>query len=239
MYQPPPQTPVHTPVTLVVAAPFPLVREALSTLLDSDPQIRVIGGAVDARDAVSVAQALRPAVLLLHDAMPDATTAATLRELTRQAPAVRTLLIECDDDPAYALEALALGARGVVAKRSPTALLFKSVRVVSEGGYWVARTCLDLLLDQLRDRGAWPHANSKATHGLSARELEVVATIAAGCTNDEIARTLRISIKTVKRHLTSIFGKVGTSNRLELASFAIANGLTSDTEVLAPRRDRT
>src|SRR4051812_259499 len=179
MYQPPPQTPVHTPVTLVVAAPFPLVREALSTLLDSDPQIRVIGGAVDARDAVSVAQALRPAVLLLHDAMPDATTAATLRELTRQAPAVRTLLIECDDDPAYALEALALGARGVVAKRSPTALLFKSVRVVSEGGYWVARTCLDLLLDQLRDRGAWPHANSKATHGLSARELEVVATIAA------------------------------------------------------------
>jgi two-component system, NarL family, nitrate/nitrite response regulator NarL len=236
LYQAAQQTTVHT--TVVIAA-YSLVREALEKLLEGDPQVAVIGGAVDARDAVTLAATLRPAVLLLDDAMPDASAATTLRELARAAPGVRTLLVTADDDPAYALEALSHGARGIVLKRSPSHLLAKSIREVAEGHYWVGRQCLDGLLDRIRERGAWPAAAPSPPHGLSARELEVVAAIVAGCTNDEIARTLQISVKTVKRHLTSIFSKVGTSNRLELASFAIGNRLGADSTAVALPSDRT
>jgi DNA-binding NarL/FixJ family response regulator len=223
-----------------IATAYPLVLEAFGKLLETDPRIAVIGEAQTTDDALTLARIQSPDVLLLDDAMLATTpVASTLRELSKQAPSVRTLVVTSDDDTGYALDALAHGARGVILKRAPSHLLFKSIYTVSAGSYWVGRDCVDGLIDRLRARDSWPTTGGAAALGLSARELEVVSTIVAGYTNDEIAKALRISVKTVKRHLTSIFSKVGTSNRLELASFAIRNRLASEpppTPPSAPHR---
>lgn len=220
------RTEVH--IRVGIATAYPLVLEAFGKLLETDPRITVIGEAQSTDDALALARTHAPDVLLLDDAMLATPVASTLRELSQQAPSVRTLVVTSDGDTDYALEALAHGARGVILKRAPSHLLFKSIYTVSGGSYWVGRDCVDGLIDRLREHGSWPTTGGAAALGLSARELEVVSTIVAGYTNDEIAKALRISVKTVKRHLTSIFSKVGTSNRLELASFAIRNRLASE-----------
>ena len=101
-------------------------------------------------------------------------------------------------------------------------LLFKSMRTVMAGQYWVGRECIGDVIDKMRERASAPSPEPRRpTFGLTPRELEIVSTVVNGYANSEIAQKFEISIKTVKHHLTNIFDKVGVSNRLELALFAV------------------
>ena len=127
-------------------------------------------------------------------------------------------------------EALQLGARGVLMKHAATELLFKSIHMVMAGQYWVGRDSVADLIEKLRERRAAPVAMpSDPVFGLTPRELEMVAAVVAGCSNSDIADKLAISSKTVKHHLTNIFDKLGLSNRLELALFAVQHRFESGT----------
>ena len=107
-------------------------------------------------------------------------------------------------------------------KHAATELLFKSIHMVMAGRYWVGRDSVADLIERLRERRAAPVAMpSDPVFGLTPRELEMVTAVVAGCSNTEIADKLAISSKTVKHHLTNIFDKLGLSNRLELALFAV------------------
>jgi DNA-binding NarL/FixJ family response regulator len=211
-------------ITVLIADDHALFREALRKLLESDPQFRVVGEAGDGESTVRLARERRPDVVLLDLCMPGTAARDVLRELSGVTPPVRTLVLTAGLTDSDVVEALQFGARGVLLKQSATNLLFKSIRAVASGEYWVRRENVADLVDKVREQTAGDATRSQS-FGLTRRELQIVATVVAGCTNDDIAQELSISAKTVKHHLTNIFDKVGVANRLELALFAVENRL--------------
>jgi two-component system nitrate/nitrite response regulator NarL len=206
-------------ITVVIADSHALFREALGGLLEGQDDFKVIGEAGDGRTAVGLARTLRPAAILLDLRMPGGLE--TLMELSRIDPAIPTLIVADDASDEEVVEALECGARGVVTKRGATEHLFKSIRMVVAGQYWVGRDCVAGLVARMQRRNQPPDRERTGGYGLTARELELVAAVVDGCANSDIACQLKISPKTVKHHLTKIFVKLGVSNRLELALFAV------------------
>ena len=172
-------------------------------------------------------QDVHPDVLLLDQVMPELTGLETLRELSNSPSPVRTILLTAGITKEQIAQALQLGARGIVLKDAPTEVLFNSIRSVMTGQFWVGQNNVADLMQALRAYVPAADDQSKKQFGLTARESDVVGSIVAGLTNREIAENFSISEQTVKHHLRNIFDKLGVSNRLELALFAINHGLVS------------
>jgi two-component system nitrate/nitrite response regulator NarL len=211
------------PVRILIADDHPIFRDGLRKLLESEPGMVVAGVANDGAEAVNLVRELKPDILLLDLAMPRLPGLETLRELASSKAPVRTIILTAAIENAQIVEALQLGARGIVMKESATAMMLKSIRSVMDGQYWVGHESVSSLVDALRGTAASTPGPKK--FGLTARELEVIATIVAGYANKDIAQKFGISEQTVKHHLTNIFDKLGVSNRLELALFAVNHHL--------------
>jgi len=128
------------------------------------------------------------------------------------------------------VEALRLGARGVVLKESATAVLFKCIRTVMAGQYWIGNEAVADLVKLVREITASAPKRECPRNGLTPRELQVISTIVVGYSNKEIAHKFSISEDTVKHHLTNIFDKLGISSRLELATYAISHHLVDNAQ---------
>lgn len=166
-----------------------------------------------------------PDILLLDLAMPKMPGMEALRELTSDMTNTRTIVLTGMIDKRQILEALQLGARGVVLKDAAMEHLTACIRAVMQGQYWLDGRPVQNLIHVLRELTTQTAPPPRKTFGLTARELEVVTQITEGCTNKDIAKTFGISEETVKRHLTNIFNKLGVGNRLELALFALNHNL--------------
>src|SRR5918995_5694746 len=215
-------SPVRT-VRIVIADDHPIFRDGLRRLLESEPGFQVVGEASDGAEAVERAKALEPDILLLDVAMPRVTGLAALEQLAQLPKPVRTILLTASIEKPQIVTALQLGARGIVLKDQATSLLLKSIWCVMDGQYWVGHQAVADLIESLRKLMSAPEeaAPRQKEFGLTKRELEIVGTIVAGYSNKEIAKSFAISEETVKHHLTNVFNKVGVSNRLELALFAV------------------
>jgi len=217
------------PVRIVIADDHPIFRDGLRKLLEEEPDLEVVGEAADGAQAVSLARELKPDILLLDFAMPRHPGLEALRALEAEHEGPRTIVLTASIEKRQIIEALQLGARGVVLKESATQLLLKSIRAVMKGEMWIGRENVHDLVQFLRNAEGAPAPPAPAPSlGLTPRELDIVGTIVAGFSNREIARHLGISEDTVKNHLSNIFDKVGVSSRLELALFAVNHRLIGE-----------
>ena len=213
-------------IRIVIADDHPIFRDGVNRLLQSEPGFRVVGEAGDGADAVRICTRLRPDVLLLDVAMPGTGGLQALRQLSQEAPSVRTLVLTAGLDSLAVSTALELGARGVLLKGSATTLLFESIRSITKEEYWLGCNAAGQMVDTRRD-GPGADLRTAATnkYRLTPRELEVVTRVASGESNKQIGEALSMRENTVKHHLTSIFDKTGVFSRLELAVFAMNHGL--------------
>lgn len=214
-------------IRIVIADDHPIFRDGLRRLLEAEPDLKVIGEACDGAEAVKLARQFKPDILLLDLAMPRHPGLEALREMSSSSPdGVRVILLTAAAEKNQIVEALQLGARGVVLKDSATQLLLKSIHTVMSGEYWVGRESVSNLVQYLRNlvQSSGEEARQKK-FGLTPRELEIVSAVVAGYANKEIAEYFKISEDTVKHHLSNIFDKLGVSTRLELALFAVNQSL--------------
>jgi two-component system nitrate/nitrite response regulator NarL len=220
------------PIRILIADDHPIMRDGLRKLLEAEEDFVVAGEASNGHEALQTVQQLEPDLLLLDLLMPGVPYLEVLRSLHASTLATRTLLLTASIQPDDLVKALQLGARGVVMKDAATQMLMKAIRKVMSGEYWIGRDGVAGLVDTFRAIMAEP---PDRRFGLTARELEIVATVTGGLTNREIAQRFSLSEETVKHHLTKVFGKLGVSNRLELALFAINHHLIEPLPASKPK----
>lgn len=210
---------------IVLADDDPIVRDVLRHILVQQGGFEILAEAHDGREAIKAARSLNPDILLLDLLMPNLPGLEALRELTTTNQVIRTVVLTSSITRRQIVEALQLGARGIILKSSLDKL-FACIEAVQAGEYWIdgQRTANVMqVLQQITNETSRGEAAN--TYGLTEREMEVIKLVCEGLGNKEIAERLSIAGETVKRHMTNIFNKVGMSSRLELALFAIDHHL--------------
>ncbi len=209
----------------MIADDHTIVREGVRMILSSYPDIQVVGEAETGEQAVSMAAALRPEVVVMDISMPGMNGIEATRTIRRRNPDVSVLALTMHEDDHYVFQLLRAGASGYVLKRAAATDLIEAVRAASRGEAFlypsVARTVVQDYLRRIESG----EATRERFDGLTAREREVLALIAEGHTNQEIANRLYISIKTVQTHRAHIFEKLDLHDRTELVRYAIRKGL--------------
>jgi DNA-binding NarL/FixJ family response regulator len=197
-------------ISVLIVDDHPVVRQGLRALLEVQDDMTVAGEAGDGPAALSLAESLRPDIVLLDLKLPGMDGVAVLRPL--RAAGLRVLVLTSATEPSAAAAAVRAGAAGVVYKDIDPAALVRAIRSVHDGNVLLAPEAVGSLI-----RGS-------RADTLTAREREVLAGIADGKSNREIARLLRVSEKTVKAHVSAVLAKLGVQDRTQAAVYAVRHG---------------
>jgi len=224
--------PVKSKIRIVVADDHPIFRDGLCKLLALEEDFEVVAQAQDGRQVLDVLQQFEPDILLLDLKMPGLDGLATLQRLQAAKNKTRVIVLTASDDKNEFVQAMKLGTSGIVLKQTATELLIKSIRKVHAGEIWLdSHTTAAVIRQFVANDDAPPPPPQAASprererSPLSQREREIVALVAQGFKNKEMAEKMFISEQTVKNHLHNIFDKLGVSDRLELALYAIHHRL--------------
>jgi DNA-binding NarL/FixJ family response regulator len=214
-------------IRVLLADDQPLVRAGLRVLLESAPDIEVAGEAANGREALAVARSTRPDVVLMDVRMPVMDGLEATRRIAGDAglAGVRVLILTTFEVDEYVFEALRAGASGFLAKDLEPAELLQAVRVVAGGEALLSPFATGRLIAEFVARPARRRVDPAALAALTEREREVLALVAAGRSNDEIAAQLRVTAATAKTHVSRAMAKLGARDRAQLVVVAYETGL--------------
>lgn len=224
------QPEVKPRIKIVIADDHPIVRDGLRRLLSLEPDVDIVGEAGDGRQVLEVVQAKDPDVLLLDLRMPNLDGLQALQTLQQTNRRTRVIILTASEDKNEFVQAMKLGCSGIVLKQTAPDLIVKSIRKVFSGEIWLDSHTTAAVMRQFAAPGengsnGGVSGKPRERSPLSTREREIVALVAQGYKNKEMAEKMFISEQTVKNHLHNIFDKLGVSDRLELALYAIHKGL--------------
>jgi DNA-binding NarL/FixJ family response regulator len=210
---------------ILIADDQALVRGGLRMILDAQPDLEVVGEAVDGRDALQQARELSPDLVLMDVRMPELDGLETTRRLLDRDPSPKVIVLTTFDLDDYVYEAIRAGASGFLLKSAPPQQLIAGIRTVMAGDALLAPEITRRLLDRFIARPPRPTTIPPDFADLSERELEVLRLIADGRSNAEIAVDLFISEATVKTHVTHILTKLRLRDRVQAVALAYRTGL--------------
>jgi DNA-binding NarL/FixJ family response regulator len=225
------ETVAPTTIRVVISDDHPIVREGLRRLLALESDINVVGEAGDGESTVAIVDQLEPDILLLDLRMPGVDGLSALQRLQRINKRTRVIVLTASEDKNEFVQAMKLGCSGIVLKQTAAELIVKSIRKVHAGEIWLDSHTTAAVMRQFaapNEPAPQGSARPRDRSPLSQREREIVALVAQGYKNKEMAEKMFISEQTVKNHLHNIFDKLGVSDRLELALYAIHKGLHTE-----------
>jgi two-component system, NarL family, nitrate/nitrite response regulator NarL len=217
-------------IRVLIADGHPIVLEGLRSILSGRSGIELVGEATDGMETIDKTVHLDPDVVLMDLRLPRIDGLTVIRSIQARAPRSKVLLFASGENKDEFVEAMKLGCAGILLKDAAPGLIEKSIHKVHEGEIWLDSNTTAAVIRQFATPGETPpaHTNGKPPREraqLSQREREIIVLIAQGYKNKEIAEKMFITEQTVKNHLHNIFDKLGVSDRLELALYAIHNSL--------------
>ncbi len=211
-------------IRVLLADDHAVLRTGLKLLLSAQPDIEVVGEAVDGGEAMAKARALRPDVVLMDLTMPGIGGSEATGRIKDESPGIKVLVLTMHDDPSYLRQLLKAGASGYILKKSADADLLSAIRAAHRGEVFLDSSLAAGLVDEVI-RPAGPRRPRDAYETLSDREREVLKWVARGHTNQEIAEKLFLSVKTIETYRARVAEKLGLRGRAELVRFAMERGL--------------
>lgn len=212
-------------VRVLIADDDELMRAGLKALLSSDPAIELVGEAGDGRAAIERVRALRPDVVLMDVRMPDVDGITATRELTASAPQTKVLLLTTFEQDDYIFGALRAGASGFLLKRTRPEDLVAAIHTVAAGDSLLSPSVTSRVIERMARQPAPDASRDARLEELTPRESEVLALVARGLSNGEIAAALVIEESTVKTHLKRVLVKLGVRDRVQAVIFAYESGV--------------
>jgi len=203
-----------------------VIRSGLRMLIEQDPMMSVVAMAGNPSEALALAEAEKPDIIVLDLMLGEEDGLEFLPDLCRKCPSSRVLVLTGVQTAESHRQAIRRGAMGIVLKQQAAELLLKAIKKVHDGEVWIDRSMIGSVLSEVRnERREEENLEAKQIATLTPREREVIALVSEGLKNKIIAERLFISETTVTHHLSSIYSKLGVSDRLELVIFAFANNV--------------
>jgi DNA-binding NarL/FixJ family response regulator len=218
-------------VSVVLVDDHEVVRLGLMTLLEDAPWIDVVGEAGSAAEAISEVSIKRPDVVVMDIRMPGESGIDACRTIRQRWPATKVIMLTSHADDELIFQALAAGANGYVLKQVGNRSLIDALQAVREGQALLDPSVTQRVIERVREHEM--ESQAAAFKDLTSRELEILAEVATGKSNGEIAEALMLSEKTVRNHVSAILAKLDLANRIEAATYAVRNNI----EQHVPGRD--
>ncbi|HEY0455625.1 MAG TPA: response regulator transcription factor [Verrucomicrobiae bacterium] len=212
-------------ITVLLADDHTVVRQGLRALLEAEPDIRVCGEAENGRQAVQLVKKLAPDIIVLDVAMPVLNGVEATRQIGREAPGTKVLILSSYSDDEYVQQLIEEGATGYLVKQTAANDLIKAIREAVKGNAYFSPAISKRLLDRCRDAFVQGAPIKKQGPHLTSREYEVLQLIAEGHANKQIAAELCISIKTVEKHRQQVMNKLNIHDVAGLTRHALAKGI--------------